>query len=359
MAGVFRFSNAVSDIDKIISTYKSIYSEFITWTENDKYFNHADAAIFLAQNGLATSLGAIGVEALKRSTRDDKSRDPLYNQHKSYSEMFRMLGWYEPGSMQTNFKLSEYGSYINDTEDCLTIKKLLCLNVLHIVSPNPLTNVKGNNILRPFVFILKLMAKCNNMISRDEIIYGVLACENDTSNNVLEKTISRIISNRKKGKQSTNDEIQNLKKRQNIKSDETLPNYTRFPIAVMKWTGWAETKSIKLKKDERATNMLILTESGINLANMLLTTPDIRYEYLENYQEEEKIAFIALSNLQKLKSVGFDLSDYSEIVEKLMSLSQNILNDYHIENDNYLFFGYQEASREDLIYVDNLLETLQ
>ena len=95
MAGIFRFSNAVSDIGKFISTYKQLYYHFVEYTNEGKYFNHDDAAKFLALNGLATSLGAVGKEAFNRSTRDDKSRDPLYNQHKSYSEMFRMLGWYE------------------------------------------------------------------------------------------------------------------------------------------------------------------------------------------------------------------------------------------------------------------------
>lgn len=126
----------------------------------------------------------------------------------------------------------------------------------------------------------------------------------------------------------------------------------------MKWTGWAEAKSIRLKEEERVTNMLILTDTGKELSNLLLSTPDVRYEDLKQYGKDEKLAFIALSNLQKLSKIGYDLSDYSAITKKLEELSHNIITNNHIVDDNYLFFGYQEASREDLAEADKLLETL-
>ena len=72
--------------------------------------------------------------------------------------------------MQTNFKLSEYGSYIAETTDNAVIKKLVSINVLHIVSPNPLTNVKGGDTLRPFPMILKLMLKLDGIITSEEKI---------------------------------------------------------------------------------------------------------------------------------------------------------------------------------------------
>ena len=36
MAGIFRFSNAVSDIGKFINTYKQLYHHFIAYTEEEK-----------------------------------------------------------------------------------------------------------------------------------------------------------------------------------------------------------------------------------------------------------------------------------------------------------------------------------
>lgn len=359
MAGIFRFSNAVSNIQKFIDTYKSLYNHFHETTEAGGYFGHTEAASFLAMNGLASSLGAIGEEALNRSTRDDKSRDPLYNQHKSYSEIFRMLGWYEPGSMQTNFKMSEYGSYIAETNDYSILKKLFSLNILHIVSPNPLTTVKGNNILRPFSFILKLMLNLDGMITRDEIILGVLACENDTAPNVLNDTVKMIRELRStKQKSALNQAIINLRHRQNLESAATLENYTRFPIAALKWVGWVNAKNVKEVYGNAAVRMLCLTEQGKMIAQYILSIPDIRFENIKIYPQEEQTAFIALSNLTKLSNIGFDIGEYETILPILRQQCSNILRVHNITSNDFLFFGYQEAPRVLLAKSDELLEKL-
>lgn len=358
MAGVFRFSNAVSNIDKFIETYKSLYNHFEQTCAEGNYFDHAQAAEFLAMNGLASSLGAIGEEALNRSTRDDKSRDPLYNQHKSYSEMFRMLGWYEPGTMQTNFTLSEYGSYIAETTDKSILKKLVSMNVLHIVSPNPLTTVRGYNILRPFPMILKLMLKLDGMISRDEMIVGVLACENDKEQNIIFETANKIRGFRRRGLPAINNAILSIRQEHNLGSAATLQNYTRFPISVLKWTEWAGAESIRGIYGKSPTKMLVLTEEGRELAERLAHIPDIRYEDLDDYSLKEKASFVALSNLTKLESVGFDLAEYSHAIEKLRNNCSQIYSDFELDDDEYLFFGYQEAPRELLLESDKILDSL-
>ena len=125
MPGVFRFSNAVSDIRKFIATYQQLHHE-LKGTPN---FTHDDATKALISHGLVSSSGAIGDEALRRSTREDRSRDPLYNQHKMYSEIYRMLGWYEPGTARTNFNFPEYGEYLLTSDERL-LKKHFELNVL-------------------------------------------------------------------------------------------------------------------------------------------------------------------------------------------------------------------------------------
>ena len=78
---MFRFSNAVSDISKFIDTYKSLYVDL----KDHNDFTHDDATESLISKGLVSSSGAIGNEAMKRSRREDRSRDPLYNQLKMYS----------------------------------------------------------------------------------------------------------------------------------------------------------------------------------------------------------------------------------------------------------------------------------
>lgn len=357
MAGIFRFSNAVSDIGKFISTYKQLYHHFIEYTNAEEYFNHDDAAKFLALNGLATSLGAVGEEALNRSTRDDKSRDPLYNQHKSYSEMFRMLGWYEAGDKQTNFRIPEYGAYVAETEDEDVLRKLFSLNILHIASPNPLTTVRGGNVLRPFATIMKLMLLLDDIIFRDEIILGVLACDNDTNSDTLQQTARQIRVIRERGSDFLESKFQELMANNELNSSDTLRNYTRFPISALKWAGWAEPVSLK-DVYGKSLKFLKLTPKGKRLAMTLNTIPDIRMGDISSYEIEEQAAFVVLSNLQKLGAVGFNLGNYDLCINELKQKCKNIIRDKNIDNDKYLFFGYQESPRNLLQLGDSILDEL-
>ncbi len=364
MAGVFRFSNAVSDIDKFIKTYKRLYYHFIGKSNKGLFFTHDEAASFLALEGLASSLGAVGAEALNRSInrskkgeKTDKSRDPLYNQHKSYSEIFRMLGWYEAGSMQTNFKLTEFGEYIADTESEEILKKLLSLNFLHITSPNPATRVRGGNVLRPFSTTLKLMSLLDRRINRDEMIIGVLACENDKDTDVLQRTARQIRAMREVGFDAVKKRISDIMHENNMQSDATLGNYTRFPISALKWAGWAVSENNKSVYG-KSVRFLRLTDKGDELADRLMQMPDIRLKDILKYSEKEQASFVVLSNLQKLAKIGFELGSYTDCIPLLIENCQRILSDNNITDDEYLFFGYQEATKDLLSKGNQILEQM-
>lgn len=377
MAGIFRFSNAVSDIDKLIQTYRAIVGEFGSLSE-DEYFDHNQAAKFLAKNGLASSLGAIGSEAIARSFRaENTSLNPLFNQHKSYSEFFRMLGWYEPTSKQSRFRISEFGKIIGAPD--LTrnvIKKLVEKCVLHIVSPNPLTKVKGGNVLRPFPLLIKLMAELGGYILRDEIIIGVLACQNDCNRLVVSQTVQRIRSIRAKGYKSLENAILKLRKdnggfhfkenngiRERIFAPlgkDTLPNYTRLPLALCKWLGWAEeinTKSVYAGKNVHALHM---TQYGLELANKLSTIPDIRFSDIAGFEKETIVAFAAYSNLCQLSVAYNSFKDYAKEIPTLLLKAQPIIERFNITpfNDEFLFFAYQEAPLEINKQADKLLDSI-
>lgn len=377
MAGIFRFSNAVSDIDKLIQTYRSIVREFGELSD-DEFFDHSQAAKFLAANGLASSLGAIGSEAITRSFRaENTSLNPLFNQHKSYSEFFRMLGWYAPTSRQSNFRISEFGKIIGNP-DLMgeTVKSLVEKCVLHIVSPNPLTKVKGGNILRPFPLLLKLMVELDGYILRDEIIIGVLACQNDREPSVISRTAHTLRMLREQGHKSLENAIMQLReengvyhfneingKRERIFAPlgkDTLPNYTRLPLALCKWLGWAEetnTKSVYRNKNVRA---LHITPYGLELATRLSNLPDIRFADLEQYDEDVIVAFAAYSNLCQLSVAYNCFEDYSNEIPTLLEKATPILQRFNISplNDDFLFFAYQEAPLEINKKADELLDSI-
>lgn len=358
MTGVFRFPNPGSDIGNLIQTYREIYNHFHLIKKDGNFFDHKEASAFLAEKGLASSLGAVGPEAVQRSRRPNTSRDPLYNQHKMYSEIYRMLGWYEPGSKKTNFNLTEFGSYIVDKDSSDTlVANLFAINILHIASPNPLTRIRGGNVLRPLPLILKMMGALDGYLTKGEMILSVLACPDDKATGYVEEAANAITQLRSKKIADLNDAICKLMNAVGVKSDETLPNYTRFPIAAVKWTGWAEGTRTKDYYDGKSVNILHLTPKGENELERLKKAVDIRFRDLLAYEYDEQAAFTAWSNIYHLDKAGFNIEGMSEIVTHLESVAARVFTDFKINKDTeLLYFGYQEAPRDVLKRGDELME---
>lgn len=65
-----------------------------------------------------------------------------------------------------------------------------------------------------------------------------------------------------------------------------MGNYTRFPIAVLPWTGWG----IKNRKSG-----ILITEEGRKEAARILDSQDYRLEHFNNLKDELKPAFIRSS----------------------------------------------------------------
>lgn len=194
-------------------------------------------------------------------------------------------------------------------------------------------------------------------INRDEIIIGVLACENDKDVDILQKTARQIRTIREGGVEALKNGIKDLMRKNNLESDATLGNYTRFPISALKWTNWAVAETNKSIYN-KSLRFLRLTDLGQRRAASLMNIPDVRLGELNKYDERARTAFVVLSNLQKLSMIGFDLGTYSNCLAQLQTYCQSILTDYNIVNNDYLFFGYQEATKELLKKGDDLLNVL-
>jgi len=352
MAGIFRFANPGSDIRKFISTYKVLYTKL----KDTNDFTHDDGFETLIENSLVSSSGAIGKEAISRSRRDDRSRDPLYNQHKMYSELYRMLGWYEPGTMNTKFNIPEYGWYINEADDELS-KKLFELNLFHIASPHPLTNIRGNNILRPFPLILKLLLNLDGIIQREEIIITVLACENDKNSDYLDQAVKKIrtIRGEDGGRKRLKDNIDAIIKKHGI-SATTLGNYTRFIFGALKWLNLAQPVR-KRGIYEGSIVMYELTNYGKTTAKELINKVDIRNDDIAIYTIEERAAFGLYSIYYHLEHLGYDLSDpeSKKDIKNLKEKCLNIIEAFDLVNNDFLYFGNQEASAEEREVMKTLL----
>ena len=346
MAGIFRFSNAVSDIDKLIQTFRTLVGEFGELADDD-CFDHNQAAKFLAENGLASSLGAIGTEAIARSfSAENSALNPLYK-------------------------------IIGDPDlDSVSVKKLVEKCVLHIASPNPLTNVKGGNVLRPFPLILKLMVELDGYILRDEIIIGVLACKNDRRPSIVSDTVKLIRNIRSKGFKALSEAIMKLRTENGgyhfkdvdgVKTrifaplgKDTLPNYTRLPIALCKWLGWAEEVNTKSIYKNKTVHALHITSYGLKLAKHLSEISDIRFADLQPFNKESIVAFAAYSNLYQLNVAYNCFDDYATELPIIISKAQPIFQHFGLTpvNDDFLFFAYQEMPLEINAQSDELLDSL-
>ena len=120
----------------------------------------------------------MGDEAVARSTRQDRSRDPLYNQLKMYAELFRALGWLHPtedSSLSYTFTLLGH-QVIAAERNYLPI---FGESVLGISYPSHVLKVKGDFDLRPFAFILRTMLAAGGYLSTGRNIVGPLSANSD------------------------------------------------------------------------------------------------------------------------------------------------------------------------------------
>ena len=87
---MIKFRNPVSDMEIVIKVFKGLFSEF----SNVDFFDLDNIAEYFARENLASSSGYTGNEALKRSySISDDSRKSMKMQAKSYTELYRFLGW--------------------------------------------------------------------------------------------------------------------------------------------------------------------------------------------------------------------------------------------------------------------------
>ena len=77
---MLRFPNPGSTMANFVAVYKAAFKRY-----RGQVIKLDDMVQATVEANLATSSGYMGKEAIARSTRNDRSRDPLYNQLKMYA----------------------------------------------------------------------------------------------------------------------------------------------------------------------------------------------------------------------------------------------------------------------------------
>lgn len=325
---MIRIPNPVSNVDVFIRVFLDIYPQLMG--RDDFQIDDISSAMIDTHN--VTSQGAIGIEALNRSTRHDRTRDPIYNQSKMYVELFRTLGWIHSTSSGLINTVTLLGDHV---AQALNPKTLMKECLLGIAYPNEVLAVTDSQKIRVMGVILQSM-KALDFITRDEMMAGPMSIDNDTvsqSRNTMFETLRRC--RRQPGE--LNNLLEAIATRDRIKVNPTMQNYTRIPIAAIVWAGWGVKEN---RTDIRAT------QEGIDFAERYSNSNDLRVNNFLALPDTIKPDFIRFCHYQMLERSGFDTSSIASYFAQLrMTLQSSGL----FSSLEFTFSPFQQLSRATLM----------
>jgi len=336
---VLRFPNSQSDLDRLVRQMALIATAF---PEPSDTFSLDDMRDVLAAQSQISSSGASGELAVARSTRPDRSRDPLYNQVKMMSEIYRMFGWMRstPGS-RLDFRMTHLGltlaldaqSFGSDFRNALIRE-----SILRVVFPNETTTNVGVANQRPFSWLLRLAKSLDGFITRDEIIVGLLGTIDDQMPAKMESVTRNLISARAAG--TTSQLVENLSRLNGIQVN-TLQNYTRLPIGILssQLVGWAAPSSRKFKGFKSPIRGFELTQSGMDEATALEGCFDLRLSSLETLSQAQRVILADYSFYVLLESAGIPGAAIEEDLLTLRGEGNKILEDLGYSHGQKLIFN--------------------
>lgn len=294
---------------------------------------------------LATSSGYMGEAAISRSTRKDRSRDPLYNQLKMYAELFRSLGWLRSiEDSALNYTFTLLGEQVVAAER--RWRPLLGETVLGIAYPSHVLNIRSDHNIRPFAAILRTMLACNDGLSRDEIIVGPLSATTDRSNADM-VTLSEKIMALREAPAAIKKALEILKNQRGIKIN-TLKNYTRWPLAVMRDLRWTAKDFEGYRRSEKSFEVHRLTPLGKEQAQRLEHSVDLRVDQVDRLPFDQKRALSHHAHFTMMERAGFDLSSVANQLRKIEGTQRQALHALGVELDRPLLFSpFQSLSIAD------------
>jgi len=305
---MLRFPNPGSTLSNFVALYTAAFEQY-----RGQIVNLDDIVQVIVSANLATSSGHMGEEAISRSTRTDRSRDPLYNQLKMYAELFRSLGWLrstEDSALKYTFTL--LGEQV--VAAGRQWRPLVEETVLGIAFPSHVLEVRGDHDIRPFATILRTMLACNNGISRDEMIVGPLNAATDRTEKDRKVIAAKVCAMRESAV-SAKLALEKVKAERGIQIN-TLQNYTRWPIAILRDLGWATKEREPYRNAKGIINLFRLTPLGLKRAQALKNTVDLRVDQIDLLDIDQKRALSRHSHFAMMERAGFDLSSVTDELEK-------------------------------------------
>ena len=364
---MIRFPNPGSNIANFVAVFNAAFEQLY-----GQVFDLDSMVDAVVRENLATSSGYMGSEAIARSTRTDRSRDPLYNQLKMYSELFRALGWIHPTEQSAlNFSFTLLGREVIAAGQ--HYKPLMEESVLGIAYPTHVLGVRGTHVQRPFAFLLLTMLACEDAISRDEMIVGPFSAQSDQSDNAVAQ-MSALIQKLRDEPQAIKTALAQVATQEEVQLN-TLKNYTRWPVAVMRDLGWTQKGRLKFRQGTRSFEVHQLTERGKQVAEWVRGASDLRLDQIEvrsveegqaslfdqmgqdhgeeNRLSPEEMAAVSVhAHYRMLERSGFDLEPVELILDGQAEILSQALGKLELPLDRPLLFSpYQSLSISDIATV--------
>lgn len=336
---LIRFPNPGSDPFNFIQIFKLTYNSL-----NAKfYFTLDDMTDVLASESYITCRGFAGKRAIEQSNDSSKALQPLYNQCKMYSELFRSLGWLKSTSEKNlNFSFTFLGQHVATAIDAFPLFKECLLGINY---PNNVINNNSQNI-RPFYCILKSIKDLDGVLTKAEMIISSMNIDDTNSQDYTKKITAIKLLRKSKDYNNVKDALNSLASELKI-STTTLDNYTRFPIAMLTACGWVK----KVKRNNIYQNMkngyfLEITGAGKKILSDVENSIDIRYSTASTADTSKFLIFdnincpkkelIRMSIFKMLERSCFDIAQLTDVLENDFKVVED-----HFDNTKIVFSPYQ------------------
>lgn len=338
---MLRFPNPGSTMANFVAVYKAVFNRY-----RGQVVKLDDMVQATVEANLATSSGYMGKEAIARSTRRDRSRDPLYNQLKMYAELFRSLGWLRSTeSSALNYTFTLLGEQVVAADRHW--RSLLGETVLGIVYPSHAIKLRGDRDIRPFATILSTMLACNDGLSRDEMIVGPLSASSDRSEADMANIAAKVMELREEPA-AIKGALNELKEAGGIQIN-TLRNYTRWPLAVLRDLGWTERDREPYRRSNKTFDIHRLTTLGKERAHGLKGAVDLRVNQVDRLPSSQKRALSRHAHFSMMERKGFDISSVTEQLQRDEETRHGALRKLRLPEDKPILFSpFQALSIADL-----------
>lgn len=351
-----RFPNPGSDVPRLVHTFRTLAKAAKeAGMETFDLDFMTEAAVL---QGQASSRGAVGREAIRRSREADRSRDPLYNQLKMYSEVYRMLGWFRPTpKRRLEFSVSVLGDVVAEGSGFHSVERhILSDSLLSITFPNPNTDNLGIEAARPFRWLMLLALELDGMISRHEIILGVLTITNDREPTAFDRmtaTLRAIRGSKNRSQQALDTVCSSFGVSQN-----TLENYTRLPVAVLKdpTLGWGEKSRLRLE-DGNIHDYIQLTSAGLATAEALVNRRDLREKDIDDAGAslQSRAALAEATHIEMMRRAGLDVSALENVQLQAATDAAGLLSVLGEPSVSNLLYSPMQQASDQVIAESNRL----